>query len=133
MTFEPYTKRPFDVGIEEDNIYFGWAYGPQGHPASMRIYIDLDVGNKYIPVFWISTNSNYNSGILPLEDPKVLLKFFEYGEKIDEAFPQSWDWHFCSGCKIKPIHSGCVNCRFNRACAEKDAADFFAANPVPTL
>lgn len=118
-----------DDELPDHGFGITWHFGPQGHPASMRIVVSMFDEHGMAPELWLmcAEPDGYNG---PLRSSEQVAKAIEYGRKIDAEFGRDHAWHQCSaGC------SGfqCKACDGIGVAAKARAAEWRRANPLPDV
>jgi hypothetical protein len=127
--------RPED---EDEGTYksLTWCYGPQGHPASMRILLWQDENGPQVTSIGPGIQ-RWGGKIFDKWHTQDLLLVLQrlhcVGGSIEKTFGHAWDWHVCEpGCvgweRSEP-KTRCRKCAEIRAREDKAAFDFFATLP----
>jgi hypothetical protein len=135
-------KKPWvGVDLEEDDglIDITWAFGPQGHPCSMRITIYMSEEENMVPTMSILGprilgHVEATHWLKPLRSMKGLRACLEYGKLIEKKFGHSWWWHFCSKQCADRRKGPCKeHCGIARDNAYKEGEEWYKENPFPDL
>lgn len=111
---------------EDGSIDFWWAFGPQGHPASMRVHILIET-NHAVHIWAFGPWSEHKiTDDVPLTAIPALL---EYGAAIEEEFGHDWKWHKCMPDKNCP--RTCPDCNRIRDRERARTRAWVTSHPPP--
>lgn len=90
--------KPFEVSCDDEgDVFIEWAFGPQGHPASMRISLSLTSDGAIIlcrlgPLWkaWPIEECKYTENLA-----KNLMNFLAQGKEITARWGSDPFWHKC--------------------------------------
>lgn len=116
--------------LADSSVGVWWAFGPQGHPASFRIHLDVeDDGTTYWHI--LSDYFPIGEDLMPGDVQRISL-YVKYGEKVDQAFGTKWDWWKCSSCADRTMAMyPCPGCDLVRKRAKDFADAWYKENPPP--
>lgn len=127
---------PHWVEAEDWTIGFTWAFGPQGHPASMRVNAIMFAEDGWVGRLWVH-GPKMDFRKEPM-DPTRLADALAYGARIESEFGSDPQWWRCSPTcggmtpAKEPPYRPCPHCEAVRHREESRAADWFNANPMPS-
>ena len=117
-----------DIDEEWDSLINTWAFGPQGHPASMRVSVVLFDERKLQPEIWVFGPTFLHHHTVKLTTIGQLKPLLEYGKRIDERFGTDRLWWRCKrGC----VGSFCSHCNKIHEDAKQEVQVWLWDNPPP--
>jgi hypothetical protein len=119
---------------DEKNVYVEWAFGPQGHPASMRVHLwSLAAGVELIrhgPLLTMRGEDGVGRWCNPVEIAPNLHRLLAFGLDIDARWGKDPFWWRCKeGCvgwqyTGEPPYQRCPDCTTLRVTTEQAVTDW---------
>lgn len=122
------------VVYEDDDLSVeaSWHFGPQGHPASMRVILITgpdDDGTWGVPQLWVIGPGEAR----PFDAGPVVSSYLEavleFGQTVDKVWGKDWAWHCCT--RGKPCSGPCRGCHEVTERTKSETRVWLHANPPP--
>lgn len=137
--------KPWYVEVSDRKLGVSWAFGPQGHPGSLHIYLNLFDQEHFQPRFQVlgpdGETRNRHQFYGPFTSSRYLKALLIYGHRLEERFGHDSYWHCCGGNRcaggylnrggVKPPYQRCPDCAALSARAQEEVRQWVAENPFP--
>jgi hypothetical protein len=129
--------------VDNHQLAFNWAFGPQGHPGSLRIHLNLFEEEGWTPLLQVlgpdvqpKDRQRYYG---PIPSTRYLKHLLIWGHQLQEAFGTDSFWHRCrDGCHGTlpttpegPPYQRCPGCSAVSQHAEEAVQAWLIDHPFP--
>lgn len=116
------------VEYDHDSLEVTWTFGPQGHPASMRVIITLFEDNSMQPrLLVMGLGIGLDSILYCLAQLSLWL---DYGELIETEFGRDCSWWHCKKCEKR---FNCSECKEIRQIEANRTEEWIIRHPIPEV